>query len=209
MIKQLSLDEVLELCKTSPEQAVFDWKSDFTLPKDHEKQGELIKDITAIANAISSSPGFILYGVDPRRDDPIVGIQECYDDAKLQQLLKDKVKPAIEFIYYEVVAKSKVISVIHVNSTRKRPHIISTDIGKVRNGQIPIRRGSSTDGADLNDLKEMFYGETSGYFQEVLEYKNLRIRMHQAETERLTELREERKAQQNRLRQMIGLPLEK
>ena len=79
-------------------------------------------------------------------------------------------KPAVEFTYYEVAAKSKVISVIHVNPTRKRPHIISTDIGKVRNGQIPIRRGSSTDGADIDDLKEMFYGETNGYFSEVLEH---------------------------------------
>ena len=58
MIKLLSLDEILELCKSSPEQAVFDWKIDFVLPKDQEKQGELIKDITAIANAISSSPGY-------------------------------------------------------------------------------------------------------------------------------------------------------
>jgi len=164
VIRKLSLDEVLKLMKMSPEQAIFDWKTDFVVPNDQDKQGEIIKDVTAIANSITLSPGFIVYGVDPRRPDPLLGISNSYDDAKLQQLFKDKVKPAIDFIYYEVSFGPKPIGVIQVAAIRKRPHIISVDIGKVRNGQIPIRRGSSTGGVKIEDMLEMFYGENSGYF---------------------------------------------
>src|SRR5258708_836376 len=113
MIRMLPLDEILRLVTMSPEQSVFDWKTDFTRPTDQEKQGEIIKDITAIANSIASSPGFIIYGVDPRRPDPVIGITASYDDANLQQLLKGKVRPIPEFVYYEVQSGPKLIGVIH------------------------------------------------------------------------------------------------
>jgi len=95
MFRKLSLDEILELVKSSPEQALFDWKTDFELPNNPEKQSEIIKDIAAIANSASLSPGYIIYGVDPRQPDPVIGISNNYDDAKLQQLVADKIKPPI------------------------------------------------------------------------------------------------------------------
>ena len=71
-------------------------------------------------------------------------------------------KPAPEFIYYEVASGSKLIGVIRIMPTGKRPHIISVDFGKIRSGQIPVRRGSSTAGVTREDLFEMFYKEASG-----------------------------------------------
>lgn len=190
MIRKLSLDEVLKLIKMSPEQTVFDWKTDFVVPNNQDKQSEIIKDVTAIANSISLSPGFIVYGVDPRRPDPLLGISNSYDDAKLQQLFKNKVNPAIEFVYYEISFGPKQVGVIQVVPVRKRPHIISVDIGKIRNGQIPIRRGSSTDGVKIEDLLEMFYGENSGYFSEVIQKLQLETQHLQALNSYLAESRE-------------------
>jgi hypothetical protein len=40
MIHQMQLDEIVLLLKKTPEQQIFDWKSDYAAPNDHEKQGE-------------------------------------------------------------------------------------------------------------------------------------------------------------------------
>lgn len=88
MIRTLTIDEALSLVKSTPEQAVFDWKSDFVVLNDEDKCGEFLKDVAAIANACSSSYGFVVYGVDPRRPDPVLGISQSYDDAKLSCRLR-------------------------------------------------------------------------------------------------------------------------
>ncbi|MGZ9075849.1 MAG: ATP-binding protein [Burkholderiaceae bacterium] len=161
MITSLSIDEIVQFLKATPEQAVFDWKADFVPPSDDEKKGELLKDIAAIANASPLSHGFIFFGVNPHRPDPIVGITSRYDDAKLQQLVSGKITPLPQFLYYEVSVGPKVVSVIQVAASKQRPYIITVDLGKIRKGQIVIRRGSSTDGVTMNDLFEFFYGQTT------------------------------------------------
>jgi predicted HTH transcriptional regulator len=208
MISKLSLDEILKLIQMKPEQAVFDWKVDFEIPNDPEKQGELIKDVTAIANAITLSPGFIVYGTDPRQPNPVLGISKTYDDAKLQQLFKDKVRPAVDFIYYEVSLGPKIIGVVQVSPTRRRPHIISVNIGKMKDGQIPIRRGSSTEGVKIEDLFEMFYGDSSGYFPTVLQKQKLNIMQQQTSIELIKLLEKEVERGERDMWRSIGLPPE-
>jgi len=189
LITKLTIDEVIKVATSKPEQSVFDWKVDFETPSDDEKKGELLKDISAIANSSPLSYGFLIYGVDPRRPDPVVGITASYDDAKLQQFVAGKVQPTPEFIYYEVSAGPRTIAVIQIAPSKKRPHIISIDIGKVRKGQIVVRRGSSTDGATLQDLFEFFYGEQSAYFARVQHQLGLDVRRQEALTAQLAELR--------------------
>ena len=190
MITMLTIEEIMEFLAKTPEQTAFDWKSDFVLPSDDDKRGELIKDIAAIANGSPLSHGFIFYGVDPRKPDPLIGITNSYDDAKIQQLVKGKIEPFPSFLYYEVNRGPKKISVIHVAPNRKRPFIISADIGKVRTGQIVIRRGSSTDGINLNDLFEFFYGQTSGYFPNVVSQLGFDIQRQSAQTNYLAQLQQ-------------------
>lgn len=199
MINTLTIDEIIALVKATPEQAVYDWKSDFIIPTDDEKRGEFIKDVTAIANACSSSYGFIVYGVDPRKQEPIIGISQSYDDAKLQQLISGKIDPQPEFLYYELLYGAKTIAVIQVKPTKRRPHIITVDLGKVRKGQILIRRGSSTDGVTMKDLFEFFYGSTSGHFPMILQ--NLQAHA-QKQTADILYLRECRESANQALRDM-------
>jgi predicted HTH transcriptional regulator len=191
MMKTLTVHEVIEMVKKTPEQGVFDWKVDFVIPNDDNKSGEFLKDLSAIANASASSYGFIVYGVDPRRPDPIIGIKQSYDDAKLQQLAQGKVEPLPEFLYYEVSTGPKVIGVLQVKPTRRRPHIITVDLGKVRKGQIVIRRGSSTDGISMKDLLEFFYGQTSGYFPGIVQKLQAYTQQQLADVAYMRELHEQ------------------
>lgn len=206
MITALSIDEIVQFLKTTPEQAPFDWKMDFVPPSDDDKRGELIKDIAAVANASALSHGFVFFGVDPRRPAPIVGVNSRYDDAKLQQLVNGKINPLPEFLYYEVSAGPKVVSVIHVAPTKKRPHIISVDLGKVRKGQIVIRRGSSTEGVNIDDLLEFFYGKTSGYFPSVVNQLGLDVRRQEAWTAQMAELRRGTERAEDDIWRAVGFP---
>ena len=189
MITALTIDEILHFLAKTPEQAVFDWKQDFVSPTDDDARGELIKDIAAIANASALSYGFIFYGVDPRRPDPLIGITGSYDDSRIQQLLKGKVEPLPSFLYYEVSAGPKTVAVIQVAPSKRRPFIIRVDIGRLRKGQIVIRRGSSTDGVTLEDLVEFFYGQNSANFADVRNSLGLDVQRQQAHNEYLAELR--------------------
>ena len=176
MITSLTIDEILQYLKNIPEQTVFDWKQDFVLPNDDEKKGELVKDIAAVANASVLSYGFIFYGVNPKKPDPLIGISSHYDDARIQQLIKGKIEPLPSFLYYEVSMGTRAVAVIQVAPSKKRPFIISADIGRVRRGQIVIRRGSSTDGVTLQDLFEFFYDDNSFYGQNFLHHNNVHAR---------------------------------
>lgn len=188
-MRTLTIDQAIEIAKAKPEQAVFDWKSDFFPPNDDEKRGEFLKDLSAIANACASTYGFILYGVDPRRPDPVCGISQRYDDARLQQLVQGKIDPAPEFLYYELSSGAAHIAVVQVAPTRRRPHIITVDMGRVRKGQILIRRGSSTDAVALSDLLEFFYGQHSVHWESVQRQLNVRTNRQLADVAYMRELR--------------------
>ncbi|HXM41143.1 MAG TPA: ATP-binding protein [Bryobacteraceae bacterium] len=207
MMNTLTIDGVIELVAKTPEQALFDWKRDFVVPVDDEKKGELIKDLAAVANACASSYGYILYGVSPGSPDPIVGTTQTYDDAKLQQLANGKIEPLPEFLYYEVSTGPKVVGVLQVKPTRRRPHIIRVDLGKIRKGQIPIRRGSSTDGITIADLFEFFYGQTSGYFPGVVERLHVPSRNMEAQAAYLRELRSGRQQAERDMEMITGVKL--
>lgn len=118
-----------------------------------------------------------------------MGISKNYDDASLQQIIASKVFPNVQFIYYEVCYGAKFIGVIHIEPSFKRPHIITKDFGKLREGQILIRCGSSTKGINQAELFEMFYGQTSPYFQGVLRNHGLEAMNINANVALLRELR--------------------
>ena len=173
---------------------------------DDQRRGEFIKDVAAIANACASSYGFVVYGADPRQPDPIIGITTHYDDADLQQLAKGKIEPVPEFLYYEVSTGPKTLGVLQVKPTRLRPHIISVDLGKVRKGQILIRRGSSTDGVNMKDLFEFFYGSTSGYFPGVVQRLQADSQQRMADVAYMRELREGANQALRDMEMVTGVP---
>jgi hypothetical protein len=209
MITKLTIDEIKQLLATTPEQRLFDWKLDFVLPKDEAKKAEVVKDIVAIANgtAFTHTTGYIIYGVDPRRPDPIVGVTGTWDDASLQQLLAGVVKPLVEFLYYEVDAgDGRTVAVIEVDRSMKPFHVIARDIGGLRQGLSVIREGSSTRGLTRDDHIRLYLGQGNGYLEAVLQKYGAAARMAEAQNALIAQLAAEERQLHRQMESMVGLP---
>jgi len=160
MIEKLEGSTVLEIIRKLPEQSKYDCKSDLILHTDDQKS-ELVKDVTAIANAHGRETGYLFYGVDLRQADPVVGLKRHYDDATLQQMVNSKLEKPVSFVYYETHTGDHSVGVVVIPPSDTRPHIMKATFGKAREGQIPIRRGSSTTWANWDDL-QLMYGSQTG-----------------------------------------------
>jgi len=189
-MQTLTIDQVLEVVRLTPEKAVFDWKRDFVVPSDDDRRGEFLKDLAAIANACTTTYGFIIYGVDPRQPELVCGTTQSYDDSKLQQLAHGKIQPVPEFLYYELMHGARRVGVVQIAPSRPRPHIITVNLGGVRKGQILVRRGSSTDGVSIDDLYAFFYGQHSPHWESVQKQMNVRANQQLADVAYMRELRE-------------------
>lgn len=112
--------------------------------------------MVAIANAHGTSDGYILYGVDPKDDNPIKGITSSIDDATIQQIVNSKIDRSIDFQYYEQEIDGRKIGVLKINRNQKRPFIVKENYGVLKKNTILIRKGSSTDAANYDDLQKMY-----------------------------------------------------
>lgn len=155
MIEKLEGSAVLDLIKRLPEQSKYDCKADLVLDSDDQK-AELVKDITSIANAHGQETGYLFYGVDLRQPDPVAGLTRRHDDASLQQMVSSKLEKHVSFLYYETQVCDKWLGIAVIPPSRRRPHIVKVKYGKLNEGQIPIRCGSSTAWANSDDLRQMF-----------------------------------------------------
>ena len=200
--------EIAALVVATPEQRVFDWKRDFSVPTSEEAKGEVVKDIVAVANgtALDRRAGMIVYGVHPGRPDPIVGISQSWDDARLQQLARSAIQPPVEFLYHEISENGRTVAVIEVSRSVQPFHVVSRDLGGLREGQILIREGSTTRGIRQEDLVRLYLTPGFGYAEELL-------RRHGAEAQTLQALanagHEMRAQEVHRIRQieaLTGLP---
>lgn len=160
MIEKLEGATVLDLIKRLPEQSKYDCKADLVLDGE-EPKSELVKDIAGIANAHGEETGYLLYGVDLAQQDPVVGLTHHHDDATLQQIVNSKLEKPISFLYYETPVGDESVGVAVIPPSLDRPHIVKGSFGKLKEGQIPIRRGSSTTWANSDDLRLMVAGQTT------------------------------------------------
>lgn len=153
-------DEDLGQLRYKGESADLDFKQaqyPFSGASEHEKS-ELLKDIMAMANAYRSGPGYILIGFKDLAPHPaeIVGISESdhIDDAALQQLVRSKIEPLLEFQYEERLLDDKHIAVITI-PRQVRPFVPKQDFGKLKKNVALVRRGSSTDEASISEMLKM------------------------------------------------------
>jgi len=153
-------DEELEQLRYKGESADLDFKQgqySFAGASDHEKS-ELAKDIMAMANAYRSDAGYILIGFKDLSPHPaeIIGISanDHIDDAALQQFVRSKIDPVLEFQYEERIFDGKHIAVITIPK-QPRPFAPKQDFGKLRKNVALVRRGSSTDEASLLEMARM------------------------------------------------------
>jgi Putative DNA-binding domain len=124
--------------------------------KDWDKgRGTLLRDIAALANAISSEENrYLIRGIeDGGHQRTIVGISKHFDDADFQTWVRQVFDPPIQFHYEELEAEpGKIVGVFEITFDPKGPHVAIQDVGPLRKGQIWLRRGSQNDFAKRADL---------------------------------------------------------
>jgi hypothetical protein len=148
----------LEQLLNEDESTSLDFKRDqypFVAGSDDEKS-ELLKDILAFANAWRRTDAFILIGVEEvrgARSKP-VGVTSQLDDASLQQFVNSKVQRPVSFSYQRATVDGVEIGIITL-TLQDRPIYLRRDYGRLRQGVVYIRRGSSTDEAAPDEVAKM------------------------------------------------------
>ena len=117
-----------------------------------QKMKELSKDISAFAN---TSGGFLIIGVDKHYN--IVGIEKKIQnkdiDEWINQILSSNIEPQIFYFdpkVIEIPESEKVIVVIHIPESTKKPHIVTEW------NTYHIRINDSSKSANHNQIRDMF-----------------------------------------------------
>ncbi len=116
----------------------------FSKATDHEKS-ELLKDILGFANTWRRTDAYILIGVDEVRGgrSRVIGITDHLQDHALQQFVHSRTNRRVSFGYRAFEFDGKQVGVIFIDQ-RERPVWLKADYGKLRQEQVYVRRGSST-----------------------------------------------------------------
>ena len=157
----IDLNIIQQLCLEG-ESNHLDYKRDqypFVGAADCDK-AELLKDILALANAFRTEIAYVLIGVAQTSDGSgnIVGIDptDFIDDAKLQQFVNCKTNRAINFSSYSIPCLiKKIIQVIEIPVQYQRPFHLKTRFISIGEHDVPIRIGSSTRNATLDEISRM------------------------------------------------------
>lgn len=124
-----------------------------------EDKSELLKDILSFANAWREENAYILIGVSEENGHrEIVGINpvDVIDDATIQQFINNKTNKVVPFISYTVNCQKGLVQVIEIRDCgSERPFFSVKDYGKVKKNVVKVKRGSSTDDADLEEIVRM------------------------------------------------------
>ncbi len=119
-------------------------------------KSELLKDILAFANSWRENKAYILIGVDEVEGGrgKVVGITDHLDDADLQQFVNSKSQRPVDFSYNSFSVEDLEIGIIEI-PLQERPTYLKSDFGNLKKDTVYIRRGSSTDTANLDEVARM------------------------------------------------------
>lgn len=160
--------EELEQLLYEEEGPTLDFKRDqyaFAKASDVEKS-ELLKDILGFVNCWRRADAFILIGVeDVQGGRGIVhGISDHLQDHSLQQFVNNLTNRPVQFGYEACEIECKQVGAIRIELQR-RPVFLKRDYGKLKKGEVYVRRGSSTDPtkpADPDEIADMGSGQVLG-----------------------------------------------
>ena len=138
------------------ESSHLDYKRDQYPLSDVGEKAKLIKDVLAMANSSRQLTAYILIGVHHQRGQraSVTGIRTHLDDADLQQLVNGKTNRPITFSYTEFEFAEFTVGVIEI-PVQRRPFFLKKQFGNLRAGTVYLRRGSSTDVADPDEIHRM------------------------------------------------------
>ncbi|WP_158264860.1 helix-turn-helix domain-containing protein [Blastopirellula marina] len=167
------------------ESTTLDFKRDqyrFVKASDEDKS-ELLKDIIGFANAWRRSNAYILIGVDDVRGGKanVVGIppDDHLNDHSLQQFVNNLTNRAVRFHYEAFGYEGMQVGIICIEN-QHRPIYLKHNYGKLKKGEVYVRRGSSTDPTKPADPDEIALMGNDGS----TEAANVRLSIEFAEVSR-------------------------
>jgi hypothetical protein len=172
-VSQLTFSDIEDLVNVRQEREGYhlDFKGEFGNHPDKAKK-ELAKDISAFAN---TSGGYLIIGVD--KNYKIVGVEKIIQnksiDEWINQILSSNVEPHIFYFDPKVISvpdSEKVILVIHIPESTKKPHIVT------ERNNYHIRINDSSKSANHNQIRDMFEfsKNRTDEFNNFLEKRNLK-----------------------------------
>lgn len=131
-----------------------------------DEKSELVKDILGFVNCWRRADAFILIGVEDVQGGRGVvhGVSEHLQDHSLQQFVNNLTNRPVQFGYEACEIEGKQVGVIRIELQR-RPVFLKRDYGKLKKGEVYVRRGSSTDPtkpADPDEIAHMGSGQVIG-----------------------------------------------
>lgn len=145
-------ESVIQLIENGLENEEVDFKQSYY---SKDKRGELLKDICAFANSITSETQYIIFGIE-NDNKTICGIQEEIEDIScINQLLEENIEPFINVVNGTLYYKDKYISYIKIFNNKDKPYIIKKDYSKgciLKKGDIFIRKGATVFKATRYDI---------------------------------------------------------
>ncbi|MCH7994342.1 MAG: ATP-binding protein, partial [Planctomycetes bacterium] len=131
-----------------------------------KEKSELLKDILGFVNAWRRSDAYILIGVEEVRGGlhKVIGITatEQLADHSLQQFVNSLTNRPVRFQYEAFDFEGKQVGIIRIEQ-QPHPIYLKKDFGKLRKGEVYVRRGSSTDPTKPASPEEIaLMGQTAG-----------------------------------------------
>lgn len=162
---ETTLDEVLIMAEVTD----IDFKRTFPPhyfdrkhPKYSEARATLIKDVAALANAESTNPGYLVYGINDQNGSRTVfkrDVLEREDESTLSSFLEKYLDPKPKIEYGEFKRDGEVIGILRVHRVPEYPDVVRQDLGNlIHIGQVFYREGTSTKLALHGQLAAMFSG---------------------------------------------------
>lgn len=123
-----------------------------------DDKSKLLKDILAFANSWRETEAYILIGVEEKTGEKnkIVGCENHFDDAQLQEFVNGKTNKKVILSYevYPIKDKKINIGIIRI-AKQQRPIYIKKKFGIVEKEKVYFRLGSSNTEANPQDIYNM------------------------------------------------------
>lgn len=151
----------LEKLLKSGEGKTLDFKREFyefsgeTSVEKVNKTAKFIKDIISFANTIRVETSYIITGFDDSNK-KLCGISSIIDDSRLQEKVKDKVRPVPHFSVYEMEYQGKKLGIIEIPIVKyPEPCRPIKQLKGLEKNKIYHRRGSSNSEANEREIVDM------------------------------------------------------
>ena len=148
----LNLDDIIEY---DEESTNLDFKKEEYKKADYTS---LIKDVMSMANALNTETKRIIIGAKhkPGEEKEICGLEILSDQATFENIVQENIEPNISFNYYPYKYKNKKLGIIEIFDNYDKPYMMKKDYGKLKKGDMWIRKGSRQSKVTREDLDRMF-----------------------------------------------------